>query len=316
MLKTIPVYVISGLLESGKTTFIKDTIKSDDFYKKGKTLILSGEEGEVEYDNAFLIKYNSVVKYFDTQEDFSLENILKIVNDEKPNRVVIELNGMWDLSIIQFPTIFKVYQFIDFINFDTFEIYFANMRQKFLDTVKQSNVVCFINANSEDAQNRLENYSASFRLTNSNCQFMRMDEEGKLTDAFKIVYPFDKDADIIKIEDNDYGTWYLDTFDNRADYEGHVVEFNCMAVKSPRLPKGKFIAGRLAMTCCSNDIQLYGHLCVDNAKFKIKDRQPLHIIATVKYEWSEEYQEEECVLYPISIEENPAFTNDTLDLTK
>ena len=26
MLKTIPVYVISGLLESGKTTFIKDII--------------------------------------------------------------------------------------------------------------------------------------------------------------------------------------------------------------------------------------------------------------------------------------------------
>ena len=32
---TIPVYVIDGLLESGKTTFIKDTIASDDFFKKG-----------------------------------------------------------------------------------------------------------------------------------------------------------------------------------------------------------------------------------------------------------------------------------------
>ena len=68
MLKTIPVYVISGLLESGKTTFIKDTIASDDFFKKGKTLVLSGEEGEVEYDETFLKKYNTVVKYFDDQE--------------------------------------------------------------------------------------------------------------------------------------------------------------------------------------------------------------------------------------------------------
>ena len=35
-MKQIPVYVISGLLESGKTTFIKDTIASDDFFEKGK----------------------------------------------------------------------------------------------------------------------------------------------------------------------------------------------------------------------------------------------------------------------------------------
>ena len=53
-MKQIPVYVISGLLESGKTTFIKDTIASDDFFTKGKTLVLSGEEGEVEYEKEFL----------------------------------------------------------------------------------------------------------------------------------------------------------------------------------------------------------------------------------------------------------------------
>ena len=52
-MKQIPVYVISGLLESGKTTFIKDTIASDDFFTKGKTLVLSGEEGEVEYEKEF-----------------------------------------------------------------------------------------------------------------------------------------------------------------------------------------------------------------------------------------------------------------------
>ena len=46
-MKQIPVYVISGLLESGKTTFIKDTITSDDYYLKNKTLVLSGEEYSV-----------------------------------------------------------------------------------------------------------------------------------------------------------------------------------------------------------------------------------------------------------------------------
>lgn len=316
MLKTIPVYVIDGLLESGKTTFIKDTITSDDFFKKGITLILSGEEGEVEYEQSFLDKYNCVVKYFDNQEDFTSINLLKIVNEIKPSRIVVELNGMWDLSLIEFPMNFKVYQFITFINFDTFEIYFANMRQKFLDMVKQSDVVVFINAIDDNDKEKLESYSASFRLTNQNAQYMIMDDQGRLFDAFKVVLPYDINADIIQIKDDDYGIWYIDTFDNKAAYQGKVVEFNAMVVMSSKLPKNTFIAGRLAMTCCDNDIQLYGHLCVNNSKEKLKDRDFVHVIATVNYQYSQEYNEEECVLYPVSIKKIKPLENPVLDLTK
>ena len=315
MLKTIPVYVISGLLESGKTTFIKDTIASDDFFKKGKTLVLSGEEGEVEYDEAFLKKYNTVVKYFDDQEEFTALNLQKIVNEVRPQRIVIELNGMWDLSLIEFPNTFKVYQFINFINYTTFPVYFANMRQRYLDAVKQSDVVVFINVNEEDKEN-LEGYSSSFRLTNSNAQFMIMDEEGRLSDAFKMVLPYNIDDPVIKIEDEHYGIWYIDTFDHNEDYEGKTVEMNVMVVMSNKLPKNTFVAGRLAMTCCSNDIQLYGHLCVNNSNLKLKDRCWIKLIATIHYQYSEQYQEDECVLYPISMELIEPLKDPVLDLTK
>lgn len=315
MLKTIPTYVIDGLLEAGKTTFIKSTIASDDFFKKGKTLVLSGEEGIEEYDDEFLKKYNTVVKFFDSQEDFTALNIMEIVNDVKPQRVVIELNGMWDLNKIEFPTIFKVYQFINFINYETFPIYFANMRQLFLDAVKQSDVVLFINVKEEDKE-KLETYSSSFRLSNQNAQYMIMDEDGRLSDAFKVVLPYDIEAPIIKINDNDYGIWYIDSFDHKDQYEGKTVEMNVMVVLSNKLPKNTFIAGRLAMTCCSDDIQLYGHLCIDNAKFKLKDRSWIHLVATMHYQWSEQYQEEECVLYPVSIEKIKELENPVLDLTK
>ena len=135
-MKTLPVYVISGLLESGKTTFIKNTIASDDFYKKGKTLVLACEQGEVEYDSSFLKQYNTLVHYFDSQEEFTVLKLQELVVNLNPSRVVIELNGMWDLKKIEFPVFFKVYQFINFINFETFPVYFANMRQLFLDYVK------------------------------------------------------------------------------------------------------------------------------------------------------------------------------------
>ena len=315
MIKTIPVYVIDGLLESGKTTFIKSTIASDDFFKKGKTLVLSAEEGIEEYDEAFLKKYNTVVKYFDSQDDFTTLSMLEIVNEIKPQRIVIELNGMWDVNKIQFPTIFKVYQFINFINFETFPLYFVNMRQMFLDVAKLSDVVVFINVKEEDKE-KLESYSSSFRLTNQSAQYMIMDEDGKLSDAFKLVLPYDIDAPIIKINNDDYGIWYIDSFDRKELYEGKTVEMNVMVVLSNKLPKNTFIAGRLAMTCCSDDIQLYGHLCIDNADFKLKDRSWINLVATMRYEWSEQYQEEECVLYPISIKKIKELENPVLDLTK
>lgn len=314
-MKTIPTYVIDGLLESGKTTFIKDTIMSDDFFKKGVTLILSGEEGIEEYDDEFLQKYNTVVKYFDSQDEFSSVKIAEIISNVKPSRVVIELNGMWDLSKIEFPVTLKVYQFITFINFETFPIYFANMRQNFLDMVKQSEVVVFINVNEDDKE-KLESYSASFRLTNQNAQYMIMDRQGRLSDAFKVVLPYDLSDDIVKINDEHYGIFYIDTFDNKEAYEGKIVDFNAMVVMSNKLPANTFIAGRLAMTCCDNDIQLYGHLCVNNCKEKLKDRDFVNIIATIHYQYSEEYNEEECVLYPLSIKKIKPLKNPVLDLTK
>ena len=143
-----------------------------------------------------------------------------------------------------------------------------------------------------------------------------MNENGQLTDAFKIILPFDINADVITIKDNDYGIWYIDTFDHKENYDGKIVEFNAMVVMSKKLPKNSFIAGRLAMTCCSNDIQLYGHLCVNSLNTKLKDRSFIHLKAKVSYKYSKEYQEEECTLIPLSIEVIQPLENPVLDLTK
>ena len=64
-----------------------------------------------------------------------------------------------------------------------------------------------------------------------------------------------------------------------------IVEFNCMTMISKQLPKNTFVAGRLAMTCCANDIQLIGHLCsysAEQAKY-IENKGWAHIKAKVHY---------------------------------
>ena len=142
------------------------------------------------------------------------------------------------------------------------------------------------------------------------------DEQGRLFDAFKVVLPYDLEADVIQIKDDDYGIYYIDTFDNKQAYNGKTVEFNAMVVMSNKLPENTFIAGRLAMTCCDNDIQLYGHLCINNCKEKLVNKDFVHIIAIMRYEYSEEYNEEEVILYPISIRKIKPLENPVLDLTK
>ena len=46
----VPVYLITGFLESGKTSFLSFTLQQDYFQIDGKTLLILCEEGEEEYD--------------------------------------------------------------------------------------------------------------------------------------------------------------------------------------------------------------------------------------------------------------------------
>ena len=46
----VMVYLMTGFLDSGKTGFLKFTLKQDYFQIDGKTLLILCEDGEDEYD--------------------------------------------------------------------------------------------------------------------------------------------------------------------------------------------------------------------------------------------------------------------------
>ena len=46
----VPVYLITGFLESGKTSFLQEIFESGEFADGEKGLLISCEEGEVELD--------------------------------------------------------------------------------------------------------------------------------------------------------------------------------------------------------------------------------------------------------------------------
>ena len=59
---TVPIYLITGFLESGKTSFLSFTLQQDYFRTEGKTLLILCEEGEEEYDEEALAKDNVVIE--------------------------------------------------------------------------------------------------------------------------------------------------------------------------------------------------------------------------------------------------------------
>lgn len=310
-MKELPVFICHGFLDSGKTSFILDTIANDGFKEQGSSLILACEDGEIEYEEAFLEENNSKLIYIKNIDELNEKNLDSLAKKYRPGRILIEFNGMWDFSLVTMPSYFVIGQFVTFVDFTTFSTYYTNMRQMMVNMFKTSDVVVFSRCSEKKD---LAVYQTALRLINSNTTYILLDENGNGEIAFEEPLPYDVNADVIEVKDNDYGRWYIDTFDNKERYLGKTISLNCMAFYSPKLPKGQFVAGRLAMTCCAEDIQLFGHLVTTSLGVNIQDKDWIHITFMMEYRMSEEYNEEECILKPISIEIIPSLGEPILNL--
>ena len=84
----VPIYLVTGFLESGKTTFLDFTLQQDYFAIDGKTLLILCEEGEEEYDMDKLKLANTVVEVIEDEEG---DETLQPVETEE------ELEAAWEV---------------------------------------------------------------------------------------------------------------------------------------------------------------------------------------------------------------------------
>ena len=84
----IPVYMFVGFLESGKTTFIQDTLCDKRFNSGEKTLLLLCEEGEEEYDPSKFYGKNVKIETIDSEEDLTRENLDALRKKANAERVI------------------------------------------------------------------------------------------------------------------------------------------------------------------------------------------------------------------------------------
>lgn len=87
----IPVYLIAGFLDAGKTEFINGILR-DGFAAEDRTLLLCCEEGENGYDPKVL---GNVFTYTVEDEDQLTPDFLKKLEKQyRPKQVIVEYNGM------------------------------------------------------------------------------------------------------------------------------------------------------------------------------------------------------------------------------
>lgn len=292
----IPIYLITGFLESGKTTFINFTVAQDYFQIDEPTLLITTEEGEVEYDEKELLKYNTVLEVVESQEQFTPEYLKKLKRRYNPERVILEYNPLWSvkkLEEMEMPRGWGIVQEIVTVDASCFQIYMQNMKSIFMEMSLHADMVMF---NRCRPQAPLASFRRSIKVVNPACDVLFEDEEGEISNIFEDSMPYDLDADIIDIEDADYGIFYVDMEDHPERYRGKTVRFKGRVLKSENANAKFFVPGRMAMTCCADDTTFIGYICEFPKAKSLLMGQWVEVTAVVDWKYMEQYEGEGPVL--------------------
>ncbi|MBS7338895.1 MAG: GTPase [Lachnospiraceae bacterium] len=296
-----PVYIINGFLESGKTEFICYTLDQPYFQIKGRTLLLVCEEGENEYEEKLLKKSRTDIEYIEEEEDFNPPHLIELEKKYKPERIIIEYNGMWNFKNIKLPFHWTVEQQITTIDASTFPMYYTNMKSLLAEMLRKSEMIIFNRC--DDVVEELSNYKRNVKAINQKADIIFEDAQGEINQIFEDDLPYSLDAPIIELDNEGYGIWYLDSLDNLDRYIGKTIQFVAMVLKPEEFPKNYFVPGRMAMTCCAEDMAFLGFACEYDKADKLRDKQWVKVTAKVAKEYFADYGGEGPVLKAVSVEQ-------------
>ena len=307
-----PVYVINGFLESGKTEFITFTLGQPYFQIRGKTLLLLCEEGEIEYEEELLKKSRTEVELIEREEDFNPSHLLELEKKHKPERIIIEYNGMWNFKNMKLPRQWRIEQQITTIDGSTFPMYYTNMRSLLAEMIRNSEMIIF---NRCDGIADLNNYKRNIKAVNPSADVIFEDSNGEIDEIFEDDLPYDLNQDTIVLDNEGYGIWYLDSMDHLERYFGKKLQFVAMVLKPDHFPQDYFVPGRMAMTCCADDMAFLGYACQFAGTGALKQKEWVKVTATVSREYWADYKGEGPILHALSVEKTKAPKDEIISFT-
>lgn len=257
----IPVYAFTGFLDSGKTKFIQETLEDERFNAGERTLLLVCEEGEEEYDISTYPYKNVYIETVDDQDAITTDELAALLKKHRAERVVVELNGMKQIGEFyqKMPEDWQIAQEVMFADATTIMAYNQNMRSLVVDKLSGAEMVVFNRMDKNADKMPLHKLA---RALNRRIDIVYDFTDG--TTAFDDIedpLPFDLNAPVVTINDEDYALWYRDISEEPQKYAGKTVQFKAQVAKLRSAMAGMFAPGRFVMTCCAADITFMGLPC-------------------------------------------------------
>ena len=283
------VYLFTGFLEAGKTSFIAETMKDPNFNDgKRKYLVITCEEGEVElYPDE--LGENVSFASFDDEQSITVDRLSAMQKRAGADIVVIEYNGMWALDRIYnaLPQSWAVYQEIFVCDSKTALVYNANMRQLMVDKLTSCEMVVFNRTTSDTDKLALHKIVRGISRKANICY---EDIDGEIEfDQFEDPLPYDIEADVIDIKDEDFAIFYRDMTEDFSKYDGKKLRFKGIVALDRALPAGQYAIGRHIMTCCADDIAYRGVVAKGMGSLKLSTRDWVTVEGRISEEFSKLY---------------------------
>ena len=301
-MQQIPVYTFTGFLDSGKTKFIQGTLEDPRFNAGERTLLLIGEEGEEEYDLSRYPSQNVFLEVMD-QETITTKEMLALGKKYKAERIILELNGMQQVGdfYMKMPEHWAIAQEVMFADTNTFQAYNANMRNLMMDKMVGAQMIIF---NRMAPGTDVMPFHKIARAASRQVDILYEYTDGTTTvDDIEDPLPFDINAPVIEIKDEDFALFYRDVSEETPKYEGKTVKFKGQVAMLKRQKENMFAPGRFVMTCCEADIAFCGIPCRYKGAKDLKTRSWVMVTATVTNEKHPLYGDEEGpILTAISVE--------------
>ena len=194
------VYIINGFLESGKTEFISFTLSQPYFQTKGTTLLILCEEGENEYDSEVLKKSHTVVELVEDEEEMTSAKMIELEKKHKPERIIIEYNGMWNFKNFKMPWHWKLEQQITIIDASTFQNYYTNMRSLLAEMLRKSELIIFNRC--DGLMDQLSSFKRNVKAVNPQAEIIFEDKNGEVSQLFEEDLPDDLKGEELKLEED------------------------------------------------------------------------------------------------------------------
>ena len=281
-MKEIPVWVVTGFLEAGKTTFIQKCLEDPEINNGEPLFLLLCEEGIEEYHTAAFASKNVWAATVNSYEELDPDAMRRFAEEHGFTRVIVEYNGVWTIDKLFscMPRNWRVTQRFFICDATTFNSYNLNMQQFMFDKINYCDRMTFNRCG--DNIDRMALHRA-VRPINRKAEIIFEKPDGT-TERDEVVdpLPYDMDAPVLEVPDESYGRFYADICDNFRAYDGKTVRYKGMISKSPDVYGETFIFGRDHRIWGTNENQFVGMIARWPKANELNSEEWAVVTATVK----------------------------------